>query len=284
VIVAGENTQTAAGGAQDVVVIGDYVYLARGGEGVAVYRRGEIERLAIFDTPVAAKHLAVVGSRLAVADIGGVELFSPSPQGGLIWLARERGARRTLGGSTSPKNVSFRTWHGVAAWGSERLVAADWDSVDVYELVDPLTGRQADVTASSQRRHFPPTGGSVTIELRNDGAKLLEMDRISTQPMFSVSPASGALFPGESMELTIDYAGGRPGSALVLIESNDADEAPLPIQVFGDTEFVDPGEPAPAFSLESWTYDPARDEFASRSFALSAHRRKFIFLHIFGTW
>ena len=284
VILAGENPTTAAATAEDVLVFGQYVYVACGGAGVAVYARGEIERLSLHETPIAARQLERVGPHVAVADLRGVELFARQPTGALIRLAGEAGMYRSLGGGTLPENVSFRNWQSVAAWGTDRLVAANWDSVDVYELVHPASDWQADVTASQQRLHFPPAGGSQTVQIRNDGSGLLEIFDIHTEPMFSVTPSSGALQPGESLELTIDYAGGHPGSGLVLIESNDPDESPLPIQVFGETDFLDPGEPVPPFALESWTYDHETDELGHHLFDLEAHRGKFVFLHIFGTW
>ena len=283
VVVAGENPTTATGTAEDVLVFGRHVYVACGGAGVAVYERRDIERLSLHDTPIAAKQLTRIGAYLAVADLGGVELFARESTGALTRLAGEAGSLRSLGG-TEPMDVSFRTWHGVAAWGSDRLLTADWDSVDVYELVDPTADWQADVTASRQRLHFPPAGGTQTVQIRNDGSALLEIFDVHTEPTFSVWPVSGALEPGEILELTVDYVGGQPGSGLVLIESNDPDESPLPIQVFGETDFLDPGEPVPPFALETWTYDHTTDEFAYALFDLESHRGKFIFLHIFGTW
>ena len=58
-----------------------------------------------------------------------------------------------------------------------------------------------------------------------------------------------------ALDVVVDYAGGLPGSAMIMIDSNDSDESPMPISAYGETEFLDPGEAAIPFTAESWVYD-----------------------------
>ena len=78
---------TADGTSEDVLVIGGHVYVAAGAAGVAVYPNGNIANRLLFDTPICAKHLAYMGNHLAVADIGGIEVFAIEPDGTLTRVA-----------------------------------------------------------------------------------------------------------------------------------------------------------------------------------------------------
>jgi len=279
-IVAGENPVTAFGTAQDVMIISEHVYVAAGGAGVAVYQLGDLESRRLYDTPVCAKHLARVGDHLAVADIGGVCVFALERDGSLNPAAGESAMRRQIRG-----RLSLRLWHGISTWGDNRILTANWNTMDVYRLVDPDLDDQADVTAARQRIRFAPEGGDAVVRIRNDGSGTLNATRIyCTQNSFSVRPSDAVLQSGEMVDLSIEYRGGQPGSALVLIESNDPDENPLPIQVFGETSYLDPGEPAAPFTLESWRFDHETREFLYDTFDLGAHAGKIVYFRIFGTW
>lgn len=279
-ISAGENPATAVGTAEDVLVINNHVYVASGGAGVSVYEAGNLASRTLYDTPKCAKHLARVGNHLAVADMGGLEVFAIQPDGSLLPAARESAMRRRPG-----SGLSLRLWYGVGAWGPDRVLASDWDSMDVYRLVDPAQDDQPDITVSRQRIRFAPVGGSVVLNVENLGSARLEIPSIrSTQAPFTTQPQSAALQPGESFDLTIEYAGGAPGSALILIDSNDPDENPLPIQVYGETSYLDPGEPAVPFVLPSWTIDHQTGQFTYRDFALQAYAGRIVYFRVFGTW
>jgi hypothetical protein len=280
-IVEGENPSSATGTAMDVMVIDDHVYVAAGGAGVAVYDLGSVAGRTLYDTPVSAEELACVGDYLAVVDLGGLEVFAIEPDGSLTPAASELAMRRMR----TETAVTTRLWHGVSAWGNNRVLAANWAGMDVYELVDPSSDDQADVTASTQRIRFSPEGGSEVVRVSNDGSGPLEMTNIySTEVTFDVQPGSGTLQPGESLDLAITYAGGVPGTALIKIDSNDPDENPLPIQVFGETEHLDPGEPAIPFTLDAWTYDHDTQEFAQSLFDLAAQAGRVVYFHVYVAW
>jgi hypothetical protein len=263
------------------LIINDHVYVASGGAGVAVYALGDLGSRTLYDTPNAGAHLAHVGAHLAVADIGGLQVFAIEPDGSLTPAARELAMRRSSGGG----QVTMRFWYGVSGWGSNRVLATSWDTMDVYELVDPNSDDQADITASTQRVRFAPSGGNAVVRITNDGSGVLHATNIrTTAPTFTVYPHTATLQPGESLDLTIEYAGGLPGEGLVLIDSNDPDEDPCPIQIFGQTNHLDPGEPAVPFTLEAWTFDHEAREFLYDTFDLEAHAGQVVYFRVFGTW
>jgi hypothetical protein len=278
VIIDGEDPHTAAGTAEHVLVHEGRVYVACGGAGVAVYEAGDLSSRALHDTPICAKALALVGVHLAVADIGGIEVFAFEPDGSLALVARERAARRYWNGAANP----LRLWHGVAAWGDDRILAANWDWVDVYELVSLENASKADVTASTQRVRFPPQGGTEVVQLFNDSCvPLLISDISSTAASFEVTSSAMTIPPGESIDVSIEYGGGHPGAGLVLVSSNDPDETPLPIQVYGQTQYLDPGELAVGFTAESWVYDHEAGEFHQEAFDLEAEAGRLVYFHLF---
>jgi hypothetical protein len=277
----GESPDGALATAQDVLVDGDRVYVASGGTGVAVYSASDLSRRTLYDTPICAKQLALSSGVLAVADTGGFLLFGVESDGSLTQIASEKGMRRSLGGTS----VSMRVWSGISIQGVRRILVADWDTMDVYDVADPTTPLQADVTASSQRLRFAPAGGSSKVQLVNQGTGPLVVTNVhSTGPGFSATPTNGLLQPGETLDLTITYDGSDDGEEVVLVDCNDPDENPLPIQVFGRTATLDPTERAAVFDLDSWTFDHTTRQFKSEWFDLAAKAGQVAVIQTFGTW
>ncbi len=281
-IVFGEDAEATLGAAEDVRVIGEHVYVAHGSAGVAVHALADPSVRTLYDTPTCAKHLAQAGPWLGVADIGGIEVFRIRSDGSLEHAARERGLYRNKPSVTS--SLSLRVWHGIAGWGEDRFLAADWDSLDAYALVDPALDDQPDITPSRQRLRFEPAGGAAVVTLANGGAGVLHISDIDADPGFSASAASATLQPGQSLDLTVTYAGGQPGGGKVWITSDDPDESPLPIQVFGETAWLDPGEPALPFALPQWDYDHQTKSFLHDNFDLELVDGQVLFFQAFGTW
>jgi hypothetical protein len=282
-IVFGEDPMATLGAAEDVRVIGEHVYVAHGSAGVAVHPLADPATRTLYDTPTCAKHLAQAGPWLGVADIGGIEVYRIRSDGSLEHAARERALYRHSGYVAS--QLSLRVWHGIAGWGEDRFLAADWDSLDAYAVADPAVDDQPDLTASKQRLRFEPTGGSAVVTLSNHGAGVLHVSSIQpTKPTITLSATSATLQPGESLDLTVTYTGGQPGGGKVWIESDDPDESPLPIQVFGLTPQLDPGEPALSFALPKWTYDHQTKSFLQDNFDLELVDGQVVFFQTFGTW
>ncbi len=162
-------------------------------------------------------------------------------------------------------SLSLRLWHGVAGWDDDRVIAANWDAVDVYTIVPLAQATQPDATISDQRLRFHVDGGAKTVSLKNAGAGPLQVSTITSNAPanFSVTPAGPlTIAPGGAVNLTITYTPGAAAQGIVRVNSNDPDEAKLPIEVFGDTPFLDPGEPATPFTLPMWTYDHASKTFS----------------------
>ncbi|MCP3902299.1 MAG: hypothetical protein GY715_01575 [Planctomycetes bacterium] len=106
----------------------------------------------------------------------------------------------------------------------------------------------------------------------------------NTLPTITVAPQTGVLQPGETLDLSITYLGGQPASTFLHVLSDDPDESPLPIEVHGATQYLDPGETAVPFALESWTFDHATRAFSQTTFSLFAQSGKIVFFHVFGSW
>lgn len=276
-VIAGENPESAAGTAEDVRVIGGHVYVAAGGAGVAFYPNGRLAQRVLYDTPTSAKDLGQAGDFLLVADSGGLEVFRIEADGSLVHATSEMGMY--LPGVTDP-----RLWSGVSNWGTNRVLTANWISADLFEIVDPALDSQPDITASLQRIRFPPTGGVATSKIRNDGSGPLTITEISSdQPEFSVDHAQAVLQPGETFDLVITYAPlrGGSGTAEIALHSDDPDESPLPIHVFGATIHLDPGEPAVPFVLPAWSYNHQTEEFEVHTFDSSALAGQVIYFHVY---
>ncbi len=280
VIIDGEDPTSAAGTSEAVTITNGHVYVAAGGAGVAVYDLGDLSSRTLYNTPVCAKNLARVGNYLAVADIGGVQIFGLEADGSLTPVTSESAMFRY-----PVDRVSLRLWHGVGAWGSDRLLVSDWDTLDVYELVDPATETQPDITPSTQRIRFAFDGGATVARMTNDGSGPLTISSIySSHTAISVQPNSAVLQPGQFVDLSIEYSGTEPASGLILVESDDPDEDPLPIQVYGETPYLDPGEPAIPFTLETWTMDHETKRFTYGTFDLQAHAGRIVYFHVFAVW
>ncbi|MCP3902298.1 MAG: hypothetical protein GY715_01570, partial [Planctomycetes bacterium] len=164
-ITAGESIETTTGTSEDVLLVDQRAYVAAGGAGLAKYEPGNVASRVVYDTSICATKLTRVGDYIASVDIGGVNIFGVEPGGALTPVASESAFRRYRG----TNDYSIRLWLGIDAWGDDRIVVANWDSVDVCELVDPAIAGQPDITASSQRIRLPFDGGGTTVRLANQG-------------------------------------------------------------------------------------------------------------------
>ena len=97
--------------------------------------------------------------------------------------------------------------------------------------------------------------------------------------------AGGSLQPGESVALTVSYAGGA-GTVLgqLRVFSDDPDEELLPVQLFGRTDHLDPGETAPDFTLPRLVRDPEGEGYLEDSFRLADQLGKIVWFQVYGSW
>ncbi|MFO0829300.1 MAG: hypothetical protein U0572_14275 [Phycisphaerales bacterium] len=282
-VLAGERVDgRAIGTAEDVMVDGANVYVAAGSAGVLTYERGTLARRRQFETQGIAKALTKVGGWVAVADVGDVAIMKSEPNGALPLVGSEGGLRRLM----PDGSLSLRLWHGVASWGADRVVTANWDSVDVYRIVPGPASTPPDATLSNQRLRFDVAGGTITITLKNQGGSALHVSSIASGAAnFSVDPKGPfTLQPDQTVDLAVSYVPGAATQTLLVVNSDDPDEAKLPVELFGDTPFLDPGQQATPFTLPMWTYDHARDQFNTSTFALGDQVGKVVYFQVFGTW
>lgn len=172
--------------------------------------------------------------------------------------------------------IHFAYYEKMSIVGDRLYVAAHAYGLRIFDISDPTT---------------PVLVGALTEGL--DDAWAVEVD--GTTAYVASGAAGVALYPnggvemfeiqpGETMKLELGYLGGEPYHADIAIHSNDPDEALHKVYVFGETPFLDPGEPAAPFTRTAWTYNFATDEFEESVFDLEEHAGKVVFFHIFGTW
>ncbi|MFC1572228.1 hypothetical protein ACFL6M_01390 [Candidatus Eisenbacteria bacterium] len=276
----GENLLSASGTAEAVTVHAGHVYVAAGGAGVAFYEGGDPTRRTLYPVGGAAEEMCWWGDYLCVSDFGAVTVYAAQPDGSLVLVAQEYVQRRYVDGS-----ARLRLSEGLDTTPDGRVLCANWNDMDVYQLLPEAAGTQADLSVDTRRIRFPATGGAANVTLRNNGAQTLVISAVTCDDSaFVCDYLGGPLSPGESLvcEVTYDGTGTSAGEDL-LFHSNDPDEDPLPIQVFGRTGFLDPGEPATGFSLPCWGKD-AGGVWNVAPFTLSDHLGKIVWFQIYGSW
>jgi hypothetical protein len=278
-MVAGETIATSAGSSQDVVLRDGRVYVAAGGAGVAAYIAGSLGSRQLHPAGHFAKDLEWIGDRLAVATYDGLVVFDVGPATSLVPVATEVAQRRGAA-------ASLRLCSAVGAGPDGEVLAANWDYMDRYRLVPAASATQPDLDASVQRIRFHRDGGTQAVTLSNDGGGPLTVsDVLSTRPTFTVSWTGGTLLPGESVTFDVVYLGSdtTQGSAEVRILSDDPDESPMVIRVYGNTDFLDPGDAAPDFTRPTLEKDAA-GALVDGSWTLSDHRGRVVWFNIFSSW
>jgi len=280
VLVTGETTASAVGTALDVTVRGGHVYVALGGAGVAVYRDGDIDSRVVAAAGPSVVDLAWVGDRLAVADLGGIRLYDVGPDGGLTETASEVAARRGHDAS------ELRIARAVAPLGDDRVLAADWSALDIYRVVPTASASVPDASPLIQRVRFDPSGGVEELAVVNQGGVPLHITEVTvSDSAFSTSYAGGSVAPGDTVRFEVAYDGSSgEAEGVVLLNSDDPDEDPLAIQVFGRTRYLDPGEEAVDFTLPLLRRDPLTGEYVEEQFTLSDHRGKIVWFSVYASW
>ncbi len=277
-LMSGETLSTAVGTAEDVIWLHNTAYVALGGAGLGIYPGGDPAARTVFPVDGCAESLCRVGDHLAVGTMGGVLIYDLSGQ------LPERVGRETAARRGS--NADLRICSGVSPATGDRLLCSNWDYLDVYQLVEAPSGTQSDITPGVQRIRFAPAGGTQEVSIRNEGTLPLTVSSVVTDPSaFECDYAGGVIGSGEAISCTIAYDGtGTNVGGTTLFYSDDPDESPLPIQVFGRTDYLDPGESAIDFTLPLLTRDPETGDFNEEIFTLSDHLGQVVWFQIFGTW
>jgi len=279
-VIDGEDLSTASGTSEDVTVRNGTVYVAAGGSGLAVYPNGVIANRRNSMIPGCTKDLAWVGDYIAVATLWDIVIFDPGAQG---WfpapmVAKEIISRRAVSGD-------LRMVIAVAGASGNRLLAANWNYVDVYELKPVSQSTQATVMCNLRRLRFSPSGGTKQVMLVNPGnVPVTITDVTTTYNSFSTNYQGGVIQPGSWVSVLVNYNGSSTEGSDVMLFANDTiDKNPFPVQVHGTTEYIDPTETVPDFTLNSIRPDPAGG-YIEEPFTLYDHLGKVVWFNVYASW
>jgi len=277
-IIAGETLETAMGTAESVTYRNGTIFLAAGGAGVAVYKNGDIYSRKLVQIGGAAEDMCWVGDFLVVSNLHAITVLKEVTPGEWTIYGQEITARRG--------NGILRLAEGVGAASNNRVLCANWNYMDVYQIKPITESTQPDINSSVQRIRFSPEGGTKNVTIKNNGGGDLIINEVSSNSsFFSTTLSPTTLSPGQSVEFQISYSGGGSNAnGVISIRSNDPDENPLPIQVFGRTQYLDPGEDAIDFSLPAFRYNRTTGEMEEETFTLSDHRGKIVWFSVYGSW
>ena len=278
-IVAGETTITAMGTAQDIEARDGRVYVACGGAGICVYENGDLSTRKVYPLTGCAEDVCWVGKYLATSTFGGVSVFEVGESTEMTLVASEKTSRFT-------EKAYIRTAFGVGAANDSTLLVACWNSVDCYRIKPMAESNVPDITSSTQRIRFPAAGGSEKHYIVNQGGATLIIDNISTLiGDFSTTLTPQSIASGDTLFFDVSYTQGTENNGETLyINSNDPDENPLPIQLYGSTSSLDAGEEVPDFTLPTIFTNPETGVYSEGEFTLSKQRGKVVWVQMFGTW
>jgi len=278
VLVAGETMTTAIGTAEDVACRDGKVFLAAGAAGVAVYDGADLSSRTMIATGGVARSFTWIEDKLAVSTIHGVVILQEIDSEYQVVTGKLMGRRGI--------NARLRLCGAIGTAESSLLLCANWNSMDVYELVDFDTAVQPDICCIPQRVRFHPAGESISAILWNNGATDLQITGANVQPpSFSTDLLPATVAPGDTIEFHISYNGSQAqSSGMVRIHSNDPDESPYPIQLFGDTDYLDPGDLATDFTLPLYSRDHQTGVYSWDSFTLSEQLGKVVWFQAYGSW
>ncbi|UCE38475.1 MAG: hypothetical protein JSW00_04395 [Thermoplasmata archaeon] len=244
-----EDPTTSPGNMMDVVAVGDYVYGACGGQGIAVYKRDAFDQRTVTMINGSSQALARMAQEdIAVAARSWIHVIRPDGAGGFDILASERMIRRA-----GDKALMGRIAQDILVVGKQ-VVSASWDQVDVYELMDNPSDNQPDVLFGKQMVNFGVDGRSESIKIENQGTANLKLHQpqIESKGKFQATLSKGWVPPGDFAWLTITHDGrGNDTRANITIQTNDPDENPIRFMAYGRTRYVDIGEPMYNFTLDS---------------------------------
>jgi len=280
VLLDGENLETAAGTAESIAIKNGYIFMASGGAGIAVYKAGDLKSRQFYPVGGCAEDMCWVGDYLAVSNMHGLVILRPNACGELAIVARENAHRR---GSSAKLRISM----GIGVAPGNRLLCANWNFMDVYKLVSADSSNQPDINCNVQRIRFSPEGGTKQVTVKNSGRGVLNITEVrSLSSVFTTDFTGASLLPGDSVFFDIHYvkSSNDQDASIIGLKSNDPDEDILPIQVFGKTSFLDPGEDAVDFTLPSYIIDPVTGQLTEELFTLSEHKGKVIWFSVYASW
>lgn len=209
---------------RDVVLAEGQLYVALGGFGVDVFEVSEDNELVLtghLETRGSAQSVDAEDGVLAVAAWSHVALYE-LPDMALIATQKTRSRR------------DFEQDLGVAI-ADDHVFVGEWEEVHIFRMVPGQVGPELWLDEEFFAFDSDAVGARAVI-IRNLGPTTLEINDVTTTDpeRFSVDSTTFSLPPGGAGVIEVYFDGSGPGSASLLISSNDLDEPSANIQLVAE--------------------------------------------------
>jgi len=248
---------------KDLAIDNGLLYAALGSEGVSVYELNDPESpefLANHNTTGLATRIQPFNGKCAVADWDDVEILQWNGTE-LELVGFKANGRRTMAINAAENYI----------------YSAEWMWLQVFEYGEI---EDADIDISSWELNYPfvENGDSYTLSLdvTNNGNSTLNIeDQYISNTDFQIENPLQNLSPGESQTVNIIYFADEGNSSSgYRIFINDPDEPEIIVELNGNIDGINIGEPAPDFELDVIAN-------GSGSFQLSDHLGQIVVLAFF---
>lgn len=224
---------------KDLSIDNGLLYAALGSEGVSVYDLTNPDSpvfLSNYNTSALANRVQPFNSKCAVADWDDVEI--------LEWngIELELVGFKANGRRTMAINAS-----------GNYIYSAEWMWLQVFEFGEI---EDADIDISSWEINYPyvENGDSYTLSVdvtNNGNSQLIIEDQYISNTDFQIENLLQNLSPGETQTVNIAYSADAGNSSSgYWIFTNDPDEPPIIVELNGNIDGINIGEPAPDFELD----------------------------------
>jgi len=248
---------------KDLSIDNGVLYAALGSDGVTIYDLSNPELpnfLANHNTTGLANRIQMFNGKCAVSDWDDVEILEWNGSE-LNLVGFKANGRRTMAINASGNYIYSAEWRYLQVFEYGQIQDADID-INTWELNYP----------------YVENGNSYTLSVdvtNNGNSTLIVEDQYISNPDFQIDNYLQNLNPGESQTVDITYfADAGNSSSGYLIFTNDPDEPQITLELNGNIDGINIGEPAPDFELEIMAN-------GSGSFRLSDHLGQVIVLAFF---
>jgi len=224
---------------KDLAIYDGALYAALGSEGVSVYDISNPEAsyfLANHNTTGLANRIQIFNGKCAVSDWDDVEILEWNGTE-LELVGFKANGRRTMAINAS----------------GNYIYSAEWMWLQVFEYGEI---QDADIDINSWELNYPyvENGDSYTLSVdvtNNGNSTLIIEDQYISNTDFQIVNYLQNLNPGESQTVDITYfADAGNSSSGYWIFTNDPDEPQITVELNGNIDGINIGEPAPDFELE----------------------------------
>ena len=224
---------------KDLSIDNGLLYTALGSEGVTVHDLANPEfpiLLGNNNTTGLANRIQMFNGRCAVSDWDDVEILEWDGSQ-LKLVGFKANGRRTMAINSSGNYIYSAEWM--------------WLQVFEYEEID-----DADIDISSWELNYPyvENGDSytLTVDVTNNGnSTLIVEEQYISNTDFQIENPLQNLGPGETQAVNVVYfADAGNSSSGYIIFTNDPDEPQITVELNGNIDGINIGEPAPDFELD----------------------------------